>query len=210
MTSKIKIKNGRFEQIIKGNGTILSPTYCKVNGWKCSIKRNGTIECIAEESYGDLGNYGIRYVIFQNNFSKLILTSPFENAKVLKSNNLHPSGNSLNGIIGLSDGPFVSRYAFFRDIKFQDFLTKHGISAVKHEDPNKMAFTLANVSHLSINKQKHFIISDGTVKTYYETSKDKLHFEVSKSSWALKNIGVQSILYTLRKDVTKLRGLPLL
>lgn len=42
-----------------------------------------------------------------------------------------------DGILGLSGGRVTERYAYFRKQKFQDFLDKFGITAVKREDPNQ-------------------------------------------------------------------------
>ena len=41
-----------------------------------------------------------------------------------------------DGLLGLSGGNVTERYVYFRTKEFQNFLSEHGITAVKHTDPN--------------------------------------------------------------------------
>ena len=86
----------------------------------------------------------MRYTIYQNGFAKLTLKTPNEPVKVIKMGFVVKKGESFgNGVLGLSDGFIDHRYTFFREESFQKFLCKYGITAVLHEDPNRI-FCLRN------------------------------------------------------------------
>lgn len=107
------------------------------------MQNNGVIKCTAKELCID-GSHSMRYTIYQNGFAKLTLKTPNEPVKVIKMGFVVKKGESFgNGVLGLSDGFIDHRYTFFREESFQKFLCKYGITAVLHEDPNRI-FCLRN------------------------------------------------------------------
>lgn len=139
----ITIKNGLFEKCNGVKLEIFSSKFLIVNGWECEVQNNGVIKCTAKELCID-GSHSMRYTIYQNGFAKLTLKTPNEPVKVIKMGFVVKKGESFgNGVLGLSDGFIDHRYTFFREESFQKFLCKYGITAVLHEDPNRI-FCLRN------------------------------------------------------------------
>ena len=139
----ITIKNGLFEKCNGVKLEIFSSKFLSVNGWECEVQNNGVIKCTAKELCID-GSHSMRYTIYQNGFAKLTLKTPNEPVKVIKMGFVVKKGESFgNGVLGLSDGFIDHRYTFFREESFQKFLCKYGITAVLHEDPNRI-FCLRN------------------------------------------------------------------
>ena len=134
----ITIKNGLFEKCNGVKLEIFSSKFLMVNGWECEVQNNGVIKCTAKELCID-GIHSMRYTLYQNGFGKLTLKTPHEPVKVIKKGFVVKKGESFgNGLLGLSDGLVDHRYTFFREENFQKFLSKYGITAVLHEEPNKI------------------------------------------------------------------------
>lgn len=139
----ITIKNGLFEKCNGVKLEIFSSKFLMVNDWECQVQNNGVIKCTAKELCID-GIHSMRYTIYPNGFSKLTLKIPHEPVKVIKMGFVVKKGESFgNGVLGLSDGFIDHRYTFFREQSFQKFLCKYGITAVIHEEPNRI-FCLRN------------------------------------------------------------------
>ena len=136
----ITIKNGLFEKCEGVKFEIFIPKYLLVNGWECQVQNNGVIKCTAKELCID-GVHSMRYTLYQNGFAKLTLKTPNEPLRVIKMGFVVKKGEIFgNGTLGLSDGFIDNRYTFFREESFQKFLCKYGITAVLHEEPNRIFF----------------------------------------------------------------------
>lgn len=134
----IIIKNGLFEKCSGTKLELFSSKFVIVNGWECEVQNNGVIKCTAKELCID-GIHSMRYTLYQNGFAKLTLKTPNEPVRVIKMGFVVKKGESFgNGVLGLSDGFIDHRYTFFREESFQKFLCKYGITAVLHEDPNRI------------------------------------------------------------------------
>lgn len=231
-TLTIRIENNFF---VGTNGIkirSIEATHVVANGWDCNIHEDGTIECISKKVYSD-GVHSMRYIIKQNGFAKLTLKAPGKKLKTLRKEFVIPKGYKLsNGMLGLAGGKIDLRYAYFRDGNFQQFLDDHGISAIKHVDPNK-DYLLRNAlygggdckSSLYTDGQKQLLSTDlGRSDKWFEethgmtsaTECEKL-IEVTGATWALhrqsqhegnRGSNCFCILYTLEKDPTKLVGIP--
>lgn len=229
-TMKVSLCGGYFGEIF-GSTQVWekSPTCVVGNGWDCSIQEDGTILCESIRSYSD-GIHSIRYKIMPNGYARLTLKVPGERLKILRKGFVLPRGRKLeNGLLGLAGGNVDERYAFFRDEDFQNFLEDHGISAVQHENPNKV-FRVRNARYGGGNCHSE-LYSDGTVTrlsysdgktadwerqspgtSCFEVNED---FEVTAATWVLHTQSQHEgnshncfrILYTL-EDPTKLVGLP--
>lgn len=100
-TTKLTIKNGKIE----GSNDVyvheIKPYYCRANGWDVYINsKKNIIYCEKKREYSD-GEH-VKKKIF-----------PLE-----------------DGVLGLSGGYVDDSYAYFRSEKFQNFLSKYGITAV--------------------------------------------------------------------------------
>lgn len=136
----ITIKNLVFEKCEGVKFEIFIPKYLLVNGWECQVQNNGVIKCTAKELCID-GVHSMRYTLYQNGFAKLTLKTPNEPLRVIKMGFVVKKGEIFgNGTLGLSDGFIDNRYTFFREESFQKFLCKYGITAVLHEEPNRIFF----------------------------------------------------------------------
>ena len=94
---------------------------------------------------------------------KLTLKVPYDKVKTLRKGFVVPKGSKLSdGLLGLAGGYIDERYAYFRDGSFQKFLEEHGISAVKHEDPNQ-TFSIRNARYGGGECYSH-LITDGKVE----------------------------------------------
>lgn len=225
--NKIKIKNGFFVEA-DGYVQVNNPLHVKINGWNCSIRPNGSIECLAIKKYAD-GRHSIRYFIEKNGFAKLTLKLPNQPPKIMVKGYVLPKGiKQFNGILGLSDGFIDERYAYYRDECLQNFMDEHGISFMKRQDPNQ-TFLVRNARY-SEGRCSSVLFTDGNKKEFncddcespYEDSVSNAYFsestsiKVSGATWVLhKQIQYEpnhnncfSTLYTLEKDFTKLVGIP--
>ena len=136
----ITIKNLVFEKCEGVKFEIFIPKYLLVNGWECQVQNNGVIKCTAKELCID-GVHSMRYTLYQNGFAKLTLKTPNEPLRVIKMGFVVKKGEIFgNGTLGLSDGFIDNRYTFFREESFQKFLCKYVITAVLHEEPNRIFF----------------------------------------------------------------------
>ena len=136
-TLKINLENGFFSTTNGVYVNEVTPSHVNANGWDCSIREDGSILCEATREYSD-GRHSMRYEIAANGFARLTLKVEGQPLQVLRKGFVLPRGAKLtDGTIGLAGGYIDQRYAFFRDASFTQFLAKHGISAVKHEDPNR-------------------------------------------------------------------------
>ncbi len=229
-TLQVRIENGFF---VGTNGcyiNMVEPTHIIANGWDCLIDEDGNIKCDAVRGYSD-GEHSMRYIIQPNGFAKLTLKVPYDKVKTLRKGFVVPKGSKLSdGLLGLAGGYIDERYAYFRDGSFQKFLEEHGISAVKHEDPNQ-TFSIRNArygggecySHLltdgKVEQQEY---SSGRTESWEESCPGTCAYEgneylkVTGATWAIHKQTQHEgdshncfrILYTLEKDLTKLVGIP--
>ena len=221
----ITIKNGLFEKCNGVKLEIFSSKFLMVNGWECEVQNNGVIKCTAKELCID-GSHSMRYTIYQNGFAKLTLKTPNEPVKVIKMGFVVKKGESFgNGVLGLSDGFIDHRYTFFREESFQKFLRKYGITAVLHEDPNRI-FCLKNGE--SENNSFYmklwtdgFPISIGTQKELLNSFGKKFQgvvecVSINDAKWTLTRRVIKSgnkeivsmNLFTLERNIDVLKGLP--
>lgn len=221
----ITIKNGLFEKCNGVKLEIFSSKFLSVNGWECEVQNNGVIKCTAKELCID-GSHSMRYTIYQNGFAKLTLKTPNEPVKVIKMGFVVKKGESFgNGVLGLSDGFIDHRYTFFREESFQKFLCKYGITAVLHEEPNRI-FCLKNGESednsyymnlwtdghaISIGKQEEWLNSFG--KKFPGLVEC---ISVNDAKWTLTRRVIKSgdkeivsmNLFTFEKNLDLLKGLP--
>ena len=229
-TLQVRIENGFF---VGTNGCYVStvePTHVIANGWECLIDEDGTIKCDAVRGYSD-GEHSMRYVIQPNGFAKLTLKVPDDKVKTLRKGFVTPKGTKLSdGLLGLAGGYIDERYAYFRDGSFQKFLEEHGISAVKHENPNQ-TFSIRNARYgggecysylLTDGKVEEEGYSSGRTESWEESCPGTCAYEgneylkVTGATWAIHKQTQHEgdshncfrILYTLEKDLTKLVGIP--
>lgn len=191
---------------------ILKPTHVLGNGWNCTIKKNGTIICIASRKYKS-GLRSIRYMIHPNGFAELTLKKTGSHIKILKKNFVTPKGSMVsNGMIGLSGGQIDNRYAYFRDDKFQEILKEFGFTGIKFMDPNqeyhiREAYNVNEFSHGSvITDGNHISIPSNSGKSDYWEQIDSSWYEqditilVTDATWAVftqyQNKNYIRILYT--------------
>lgn len=229
-TLQVQIENGYF---VGTNGcyvTSVEPTHVIANGWDCVIDEDGTIRCDAIRGYSD-GEHCMRYIIQPNGFAKLTLKVPYNKVKTLRKGFVVPKGYKLSdGLLGLAGGYIDERYAYFRDASFQKFLEDHGISAVKHEDPNQ-TFSIRNARYGG-GECYSYLLTDGEVieegyssgrtESWEESCPGTCAYEgneylkVTGATWTIHkqtqhegdNHNCFRILYTLEKDLTKLVGIP--
>ena len=203
-TAQIIIKNGFFANAVGRNIDEVTPTYALLNGWKCFVNEDGSIECWSVREYSD-GKHSMRYFINPLGFAKLTLKKPWEPIKTLKKGYVIRRGQKLSdGILGLAGDHIDYRYAYFRDSSFQDFLDEYGITAVKHEDPNRLYRILTYAYG-----EESSLVTDGTKEGVW-TEFDGMWYQVTGATWVLYQIKKVSgkyscILYTLVGDVTKIR-----
>ena len=229
-TLQVRIEDGFF---VGTNGcyvSLVEPTHVVANGWDCSISEDGTIMCEAVRVYSD-GEHSIRYLVQPNGFAKLTLKVPNEKVRTLRKGFVLPKGSKLSdGMLGLAGGNIDSRYAYFRDGSFQKFLEDRGISAVKHEDPNRL-YSVRNARYGG-GECYSYLLTDGTVEEEEFSSgrtdswaescpgtgayEGEQTLKVSGATWVIHK-QVQSegdkhnsfaLLYTLEKDPTSLVGIP--
>lgn len=221
----ITIKNGIFEKCNGVKLEIFSSKFLITNGWECQVQNNGVIKCTAKELCID-GMHSIRYTIYPNGFAKLTLKVPNEPVREMKLGFVVKKGEVFgNGVLGLSDGFIDHRYAFFREENFQKFLRKYGITAVLHEDPNRI-FCLKNGE--SENNSFYmklwtdgFPISIGTQKELLNSFGKKFQgvvecVSINDAKWTLTRRVIKSgnkeivsmNLFTLERNIDVLKGLP--
>lgn len=230
-TLKIKLENGFFVGTTGCYVSTVEATHVVANGWDCSVRKNGVVECFSARSYSD-GEHSMRYVIQPTGFAKLTLKVPHEPVKTLRKGFVVPKGTRLSdGLIGLAGGNIDNRYAYFRDGSFQKFLEDHGISAVKHEDPNQI-FSIRNARYGG-GECSSYLLTDGNIsEERYDSGRTERweessagttsayegneYLKVTGASWAIHKQSQHEgdshncfrILYTLEKDLTKLVGIP--
>ncbi len=228
-TMKLYLENGFF---VKAEGRYIyevGPTRAIGNGWTCTINEDGSIECLSEREYSD-GWHSVRYTITENGLAKLTLRVPYQPVVTLKKGYVLPRGRKLSdGVIGLAGGYIDERYAYFRDSSFENFLKEHGISAVKHKDPNGL-FYIRNARYGG-GECESLLLTDGNkADAGYDTGRTNNwqeefpmtsayeqdeYVNVSGASWTIHKQTQHerdchncfSILYTL-EDPMKLVGLP--
>lgn len=221
----ITIKNGLFEKCNGVKLEIFSSKFLMVNGWECEVQNNGVIKCTAKKLCID-GIHSMRYTLYQNGFGKLTLKLPNEPVRVIKMGFVVKKGESFgNGVLGLSDGFIDHRYTFFREESFQKFLCKYGITAVIHEDPNRIFFLRNGESEdnsyymnlwtdgspISIGNQNEMLNSFG--KKFQGVVEC---ISVNDAKWVLTRRVIKSgdkeivsmNLFTFEKNLDLLKGLP--
>lgn len=158
-TLQINMENGFFTCTNGRYVTEVTPTHVAGNGWNCAIREDGSVLCEAVRDYSD-GVHSMRYEIAKNGFAKLTLKVGNEPVRTIRKGFVLPCGAKLtDGVIGLAGGYVDERYAYFRDASFQRFLNKFGITAVKHEDPNR-TFVVRNARYGG-GECRSNLVSDG-------------------------------------------------
>ena len=138
----------------------------------------------------------------------------------------HREFKLADGRLGLAGGNINERYAYFRSAKFQSFLSEHGITAVKKENPNQ-EYNLRNAHYgggrcemsIRTDGQMTEIAFDGGRTSEWQSQPG---YTCAYEGWAtVKVTGAtyvivdkvqhehdshngSSILYSVAKDVTKL------
>jgi len=192
--------------------------YIEGNGWKCFISEKGRLDCIATEFYG-----GERHQIklkIDKGYAKVLLKIGNGRPRALKSYLMQTW--PVDGTIVLPAGYIDKRRPHFRNIDFQKFLDEYMLSAVRHEDPNKIyQLMLSHNGHAIVFHEE--IDTDGAVKIISEQVKANekasdgsfdVHqmAEVTNATWVIKNVWKNGeykhrILYTLG-DPKEIQGLP--
>jgi len=225
-TAKIRLtqKDGRLNIFCNNLPDNPDPAHIVINGWDCYITPNkGALCCTSSKEYHD-GVHEMVYLVYPDGWSKQMLISP-TGTKVIKKGYLVPKGAQVEGVIGLSAGMIDRRYVYFRSAKFQHLLDIAGVTAVKHENPNRV-YTGHSV-HSGEGMGTFKIITDGTiirddfredkrVREAFNTPPGNPHlydgfttYEVSGASWVVAKTHINwrdchnhaAVLYTLRKDV---------
>ncbi len=115
-----------------------NPRHIVANGWDCRITRKGEIRCECTREYSD-GWHVMLYVIRPNGSYRLTLDTPDREApEVLRKGYVVPKGVPVEGLLGLSGGYVDSRYAYFREASFQKLMNEAGVTAINHENPNRV------------------------------------------------------------------------
>ncbi len=228
-TLKVQIENGFFTETNGCYVSVVEPTRIIANGWDCFIKEDGTVECNAVREYSD-GEHSMRYAIQPNGFAKLTLKVPGKKTETLRKGFVVQKGSKLSrGTIGLAGGYIDSRYAYFRDSSFQEFLEDHDIKTVKHEDPNRI-YELRHASYGGGDCKAQLItdgvkseesVDSGRTEEWQEfpnscAYESETRIKVTNATWVIHKQSQHegsrsncfSILYTLEKDVKKLVGIP--
>jgi len=174
-TTHIRLENGIFS-----GKDFADPTHVQSNGWDCVIDKNGTVTCNAVREYSD-GEHSVRYVIMRNGFAKLTRKLPGKPVETLKKGFILRRGQKLSsGMIGLSGGHIDSRYAYFRDSAFQEFLERFDLTAMSSLDPNQEYLLRSAEYGGGICKSE--LLTDGGVS--------KLNSDFGRSEkWAEENPG---------------------
>lgn len=217
-TLQLKVQKSRF---VEHNGVevkTFTPTYVEANGWKCYIKDNGNIVCIAEQDYS-----GIRYkskIALKKGYVKLLLKKGFRHPKVLKSYKLEVW--PVDGVIGLPGGHISSRRPYFRDEEFQKFLKEHELSAVRHGEASVIYTLKEKLRGGKVSYREEIEASDGRTELIFndilKREKDEegtftilRKVEVTNATWVIKKVvsgtGINRILYTT-ENPNKITNLP--
>ena len=111
-TYSLVIKSGEFSQVYGESCQIISPTEAKVGDWNCTIN-NKQLTCFLEKSFNGQ-TIKLKYVIFKNGFSRLVLKRPGQSPKVLKEHWLSRPGHfNLNGVLSLPCDDTPKRKPYF-------------------------------------------------------------------------------------------------
>jgi len=225
-TAKIVLTQmeGKFQIFCNALPNNPNPTHIIINGWECRITPNkGALCCTSSKEYRD-GIHEMIYLVYPNGWNKQMLISP-SGTKIIKKGYLVPNGTPVEGVIGLSAGMIDRRYVYFRSAEFQKLLESAGVTAVKHEDPNRV-YTGHSV-YSGEGKGIFKIITDGKivrddfkedeqVREAFNTPPGNPHlydgfttYEVSGASWVVVKTHLDwrdhhnhaNVLYTQRKDV---------
>ena len=187
-TLHLTLENGFFARADKPV-KLLKPTHVIGNGWECTIKKNGTIICIASRKYND-GVRSIRYLIHPNGFAELTLKKPGKPVKILKKNFVTPKDAMVsNGMLGLSGGQIDNRYAYFRDDAFQKILKEFGFTGIKFMDPNQEYHT--RVAYHNNECARGSIITDGKHTTVSFDSGKTDYWDQIGYSWYEQDITIR-------------------
>lgn len=200
---------------------VASPHRIIGNGWDCRITKEGNIVCVTKKDGQELA-----YIIYKSGFSKLILN---KKEILRKAYIILKKGEKIEGCIRLSSGKdFNNRTANYRSNKFMRFLKEYGISKVYSEDPNKN-YLIVKWKKENDEQYSFDIETDGKMKIVPKMVRKKFRHEnfseysqhvvkVKDATWVRtteiitrKNgeIEKKMILYTLERDMTNLKGLPL-
>ena len=223
-TAQIIVKDGFFANAVGRYIYEVTPTHAILNGWECFVKEDGSIECWSVREYSD-GKHSMRYFINPLGFAKLTLKKPGEPIRTLKKGYVIKKGHKLSdGILGLAGDHIDYRYAYFRDNSFQNFLEEFGITAVKHENPNRLYMVKVDLSKGGQYKstlQTDGIKEEERVDCGYTRSRKKpfrntyemsIWYQVTGATWVIyekrrekgNDYNYSRILYTLVGDVTRL------
>ena len=107
------ISNGTFIQGNKSECKVISAAEAIIGDWKCEITSKG-LTCKCEQACGLNSKATLKYSIFKNGLSRLVLKLPGTNPIIKKKKWLtKPNRFNLDGALHLSDGDITSRYANF-------------------------------------------------------------------------------------------------
>ncbi len=209
-TTKIDVRNGMF--VSNHNGEVTKSREVDINGYHGSVLDNGTIHF--ERVSGDRGVSGD---IFPDGRFR------FDNRGSIKRGHVTLDENGkVNGTFGLHTST-GSKYMYFRDAEFQDFLDTRGITAVSRKEPNGIFGGL--VADSARGTAEFYIEeTDGKVEKLEhedfrpESRRDEnyLHgydsYRISDATYVVVHSSADymdkhnssTILYTMEKDVTKL------
>jgi len=232
-TLRLTIMNGEFVQVNMKDAEWFNSKCIRANGWRCMIKDDGTLICDTKQEYED-GFHTMKYRITRLGYEQLTLKVPGKEEVWLKTGYVTSKGVRFNsGVVGLTDGEIDKRRTYFRTIEYQNFLNEHGITAVKHEDPNRL-FSVHEKQRKN-SEAVTFIVTNGkkwqtssetrirtvTIDAEVETITEfKQNWKVVGSTWVIYyktkyfhegDVAQENkaFLYTLEKDVTRLTDLPI-
>ena len=111
------------------------------NGWTGEVNPDGTVFLEAARIYSD-GRHALQCVVRPDGrfVTRLVVTLDYDGStkkRILKRGKYSVADGGLTGEFRLPGGYVDDRYVSFRDEAFAKFLGEHGITAVKHADPNR-------------------------------------------------------------------------
>lgn len=215
---QIKVEKKMFVECKGVDVQTFRPYYIEADGWKCHVYTDGNISCIATENYDGV-EHEIKFSI-KNNYLKLVLKIGDEPEKVLKCHEF--ARWTGEGVLNLSGGYIDNRRVIAREIEFQDFLDKYGITKVRYETANAV-YKLTRKLQVGEILQEETVETDGVkelIRSKFNAPKKSNHHtktvfdvvRITNANWAIKTTrnldGVeQRVLYTTEK-YQNLTGLP--
>lgn len=194
------------------------------NGWNCRITKEGNIVCETKKDGQEFV-----YIIDKTGFSKLILNHGGKRKILRKVRVITEKGEEIKGCIRLTSGEnFDDITANYRSSKFIKFLNKYGLSKVYNEEPNKN-YLVVKWKKENDEQYSFDIETDGKMKIVPKMVRKKFRHEnfseysqhivkVTDATWVRTTEIITSqngkiekkvTLYTIERDLTNLKGLPL-